>query len=145
MKNTIFYTLAISLCWVLSSPVLAQIYKWVDKNGVQHFSSQPPPKGAKSETVNIKYQRNQTTPDENSKTGAKNVVMYSTEWCGVCKKAKRYFRKNNIKFVEHDIEKSFQAKLRFKKLGGSGVPLIQVGTKTMKGFDANRFKKLYGS
>ncbi|WP_198147347.1 glutaredoxin family protein [Gilvimarinus polysaccharolyticus] len=32
------------------------------------------------------------------------VVMYAS-WCGYCKKARRYFRANNIPFTEYDIEK----------------------------------------
>jgi len=75
----------------------------------------------------------------------KKVTIYSTVWCGVCKKAKRYFEQNNIDYTEYDIEKSFQAKLRFNKMGGKGVPLILIGNQKMSGFDAKKFKKLYGT
>ena len=32
------------------------------------------------------------------------VVMYSTSWCGYCKKAKNYFEANKIAYIEKDIE-----------------------------------------
>ena len=38
------------------------------------------------------------------------VIMYATDWCGYCKKARRYFRKNGISFTEYDIEKDAAAK-----------------------------------
>ena len=46
-----------------------------------------------------------TTADENEPAQRKNVVMYSSEWCGVCKKAKTYFNANDIPFREYDVEK----------------------------------------
>jgi glutaredoxin len=63
---------------------------------------------------------------------------------GVCKRAKRYFKANNIPFVEYDIEKSRKAAREYKKLGGRGVPLILVGKQRMSGFSEAGFKKIYG-
>jgi len=127
---------------LLASICHAQIYKWVDANGIQHFSNRPPPDGASAQTVKLpKFKKkHKSLPTEKKK-----VIIYSTVWCGVCKKAKLYFQQNNIAFKEYDIEKSFQAKLRFKKLGGKGVPLILIGDQKMIGFSKERFKKMYGS
>ena len=69
--------------------------------------------------------------------------MYSASWCGVCKKAKSYFKKNNIPYKVYDVEKSRTGKRAFKRLGGKSVPVIIVGTRRMNGFTASRFEKLY--
>ena len=69
--------------------------------------------------------------------------MYSTTWCGVCKKAKRYFKSKKIPFTEYDIEKSEQAAREFKKLRGRGVPVILVGDSRMNGFSVKNFDRLY--
>lgn len=73
--------------------------------------------------------------------------MYSTVWCGFCKKAKAYFKKKSIAFSERDIEKSSQAKKEYQKLGGGGIPLILVGNRTgtqkISGFSVARFDKAY--
>lgn len=71
------------------------------------------------------------------------VTMYSTSWCGYCRKARRYFNARNIKFKEHDIEKSRWARAQYNKLGGSGVPLIVVGGSIMRGFSVDTFESLY--
>jgi glutaredoxin len=73
----------------------------------------------------------------------KNVVIYSASWCGVCKKAKTYFRRNGIPFTEYDIEKGTRAKRMYKKLGATGVPVIIVGRKRMNGFSEAGFNRIY--
>ena len=37
-----------------SSVALAQVYRWVDENGVTHLSSEKPPAGVKAERIDIK-------------------------------------------------------------------------------------------
>lgn len=43
--------------------------------------------------------------------------MYCAAWCGICKKANEYFKANNIKYKEYDIDKSSKGKRILKKLG----------------------------
>lgn len=71
------------------------------------------------------------------------VVMYSTDWCGYCKKARDYFRSQNIAFVEYDIEKNPQARRQYDALGAKGVPVILVGDKRMNGFSVSGFQGIY--
>jgi glutaredoxin len=71
--------------------------------------------------------------------------MYATDWCPHCARAREHFRKNGIDYVEHDIEKSPQARSEHQRLGGRGVPLILVGEQRMNGFNAARFDALFGS
>ena len=133
----------------------AGIYKWTDENGKVHFGDRPPG-AAKAEQVELKintYTSPEIIPHSSGSieqgrvvTGKKRrVVMYSTEWCGVCKKAKRYFQAKKIPFKEYDVEKSSKGKRDFKKLKGRGVPVILVGKSRMNGFSVARFNKLYES
>lgn len=69
--------------------------------------------------------------------------MYSTKWCGVCKKAKAYFQANQIPFREYDIEESQRARKQFEKYNGKGVPLILVGKQKMSGFSTASFERIY--
>jgi len=70
------------------------------------------------------------------------VTMYSTSWCGYCKKARRLFERNDIPFEELDIEKSADALQAYQALGGRGVPLIKVGDKVVYGFSYQRIRSL---
>lgn len=70
------------------------------------------------------------------------VVMYATAWCPYCAKARAYFAKSGIAYIEHDVEKSAAAKAEFKRLGGRAVPLIVVGREKMDGFSETGFELL---
>lgn len=77
-------------------------------------------------------------------TSGRRVVMYSTEWCGVCKQAKAFFAQNGVPYVDRDIEKDAAARRDFEAKGGTGVPLIDVGGEVVKGFSPDRIRKLLG-
>ena len=131
--------------------VSAEIYRWVDGQGKVHFTDNPP-QTAKSQTVKLQI-NSFTSPsvekftfDESLISKRKvsaDVVMYSTEWCGYCKQASKYFRENKIAFTEYDVEKSEKGKRDYKKLNGKGVPIILVGDKRMNGFSPGAFDRIY--
>jgi len=73
----------------------------------------------------------------------KQVTMYSTSWCGYCRKARETFTRQGISFKELDIEKDADAKQAYDALGGRGVPLILIDGEKMTGFDVRSFKKVY--
>jgi len=151
--NSIRLILA-SLCLVLlviSTHSYGQLYKWVDADGSVHYGDSPPENanleqitGKVSSYTSVSVETNAL--DANNSTlgnGPKRVVMYSTSWCGYCRKAARHFRKNNIPFSERDIEKSASAAREYKKLNGRGVPVILIGKKRINGFDAKTFDGIY--
>ncbi len=128
-----------------TKPAASEIFKWVDEQGKVHFTDAPP---ADVNTEQLELRIN-TYPAVEIKPlverlGKKDkVVMYSASWCGMCKKAKQHFRKNNIAYVAYDVEKSRIGKMDFKRLGGKSVPIIIVGDKRMNGFTASKFDSLY--
>ena len=71
------------------------------------------------------------------------VVLYATSWCPYCKKAREYFKANNVQYLEYDIEKDEQAKRMYDLVGGSGVPVILVNGKKIQGFNRAKFEALY--
>ncbi|BFM18675.1 glutaredoxin domain-containing protein [Maricurvus nonylphenolicus] len=140
-----------SILLLVCATATAEIYKWVDKNGKTHFSDKKP---AHLEAEEVKLRVNSFKhvsyevlgPEEEKPAKTRDeVVMYSTEWCGYCKKARNYFQKNNIPFKEYDIEKSSKAKKEYDSLGGRGVPLIKYGKKLMNGFSIEGFEKFYNN
>lgn len=68
------------------------------------------------------------------------VVMFATDWCGYCARARAYFAENGIAYAEHDIDRSPAAQAQFKRLGGRGVPLILVGGERVDGFNELAFE-----
>jgi glutaredoxin len=121
----------------------AEVYKWIDLNGKIQFSDKKPER-IKAEELKLKVNTytNVTFDDSVFDVGPK-VVMYSTNWCHYCKKARQYFNKNNIAYTEYDIDKNKKAKRRYKKMGATGVPVILVGKKRMNGFNKKGFERIY--
>jgi len=146
-----YFLLLVSI-WLIASPVSAEVYKWTDEEGITHYSDKKPEnqdvtqlefKIATYDTVSYGTVNDSVEKANTKEANKKNVVMYSASWCGVCKKAKKYFRRNGISFKEYDIEKSKKAKRKYKKLGATGVPVIIVGRKRMNGFSEAGFKRIY--
>jgi glutaredoxin len=76
------------------------------------------------------------------------VTLYRTSWCGVCVSAAKYFRQNDIAFVEKDIEKDPGAQAEMLQKAQSvgrkptGVPVIDFHGHLMFGFDRATIESL---
>ena len=83
-----------------------------------------------------KVLRAKPVPEKKADKGLpEGVVMYSTEWCGICRRARNYFEVHRIAYQDIDIEKSEAGRDEYRKLGGKGVPLIVANGKVIRGFN----------
>ncbi|NNF15727.1 MAG: glutaredoxin family protein [Gammaproteobacteria bacterium] len=73
---------------------------------------------------------------------AGEVVLYSTAWCGYCRKTRRFFTRHDIPFIDLDVEKSPSARAAFERIGGRGVPVVTVGDEIVHGYNLARLRKL---
>jgi glutaredoxin len=72
------------------------------------------------------------------------VVMYTTKTCPACTAAKAYFAKRHVQYREIDVQSDAKGMEEFRKLGGSGVPLIMVNGEKMEGFNEKRLEAALG-
>lgn len=142
---------------ILPTNVGAGIYKWVDAEGQVQFSDRPPPQAGVEQVelgeintykgVSVEEYQDigpAEKPRGDQRPGkAKKVVMYSASWCGVCTRAKRFFKAEGIPFRELDVDENSKAKREWERMNASGVPVILVGGKRMNGFSEKRFMELY--
>ena len=68
------------------------------------------------------------------------VVMYKTEWCPYCKKARDYINSLGVALAEYDIEKDASKAAEMHSKGGNGVPLIDVEGIIIRGYSARAIK-----
>ncbi|MBT9567927.1 MAG: glutaredoxin family protein [Thiobacillus sp.] len=128
---------------LFASPIHAGVYKWTDAQGRTQYSDKPPPA---AKTTQLKLQTYTGQAQVGQVVGADSgVTIYTTEWCGVCKRAKAFFNQNGVPFREWDVEKTEYGAAKFKQFGGNGVPLITVGSEKMTGFDGSRFMELWNA
>jgi len=133
----------------------AGIYKWIDADGRVQFSDRPPAEAGAEQVelspintykgVSIEsYEEPEDPGSKGRKPGkSKKVVMYSASWCGVCTRARRFFKAEGIPFRELDVEKSQSAKREWERMNARGVPVILVGDQRMTGFSEAGFMQLY--
>lgn len=67
--------------------------------------------------------------------GDQKLVMYVTQSCGYCKRARQYFQERGLAVREFDIERSPAARRDFAALHGGGTPLIYKGFHSAYGFN----------
>lgn len=72
----------------------------------------------------------------------KRIQMYTSDSCGRCVQAKEYFKKNNIEYIEHNINKNSQARKELIGMGYMSVPVILINEEHVLGFDLNRIEQL---
>ncbi len=72
------------------------------------------------------------------------IVLYSVSWCPHCAEAKEYFTRNNIPFINRDVELDPDAmELLQTRYKSTGVPVIVLGNddKILKGFSRDAFER----
>ncbi|MBL7055222.1 glutathione S-transferase N-terminal domain-containing protein [Candidatus Woesearchaeota archaeon] len=70
------------------------------------------------------------------------VKIYSTPTCPWCKKAKEFFKANNVKFTDIDVSADEAAqKEMVEKSGQMGVPVIEIDGKILVGFDQGKIEE----
>ena len=129
------------LALVFAWPASAGVYKWTDAQGRTQYSDTPPPT---AKSTQLKLQSFTGAAQVSQAWGADSgVTIYTTQWCGVCKRARAFLTQNAVPFREWDVEKTDYGATKFRQLGGSGVPLITVGAEKMAGFDADSFMAMW--
>lgn len=87
-------------------------------------------------------------PDVDPAPAGGPIIVYKTEWCGVCKQLESYLKRKGVEYVTKDIEadSSAAAELAAKAeragVPMGSVPMIDVGGELLRGFDRARLEAL---
>ena len=73
----------------------------------------------------------------------KKVVIFTTPTCSWCRRAKKYFQQNRIRFHEIDVTKDPRGAREMVRLTRQqGVPVILINNRPLVGFDKAKIDKL---
>lgn len=72
--------------------------------------------------------------------GQPTVILYGTDWCGYCAKARSFFKENGIQYTDLDVEKTTEGYEGHKKAGGNGVPVIVIGDQVLHGYSEEQMR-----
>jgi glutaredoxin-like YruB-family protein len=68
--------------------------------------------------------------------GGHEVVVYTTSWCGWCKKTLAWLDAKGVDYENRDVETNAEwAEERHDLTGSGGVPVIVIDGEVIKGFD----------
>ena len=126
--------LPLLLLVVLSSHSFAGVYKWIDDNGQIHFGDNPPePEISEEVTVTVNTYTS-VSYDASTYDTQGQLIFYTKDDCGFCKKARRYMNANGIIYDERNLDRSRAARIQHKRLKASGVPVFLKGKRRMNGY-----------
>ncbi|HOQ40418.1 MAG TPA: glutaredoxin family protein [Fervidobacterium sp.] len=74
------------------------------------------------------------------------IKIYTTPTCPWCKKAKEYFKQRGLSYTEIDVSKDQRAAEEMvRKSGQMGVPVIEIGSQIIVGFDKAKIERILGT
>lgn len=75
--------------------------------------------------------------------GASEVVLYSTSWCGWCRKTMAWLDERGIDYENRDIEKNdtWRDEL-IEKTGRTSIPMVEIDGEVIQGYDPDRMEAL---
>ncbi len=134
----------------------AEVFRYRDEAGREHFvdsaekvpeqfrDAAQPSKGRVSKLPSRDYEKQERTSPSFA-AGSTKVTMFVTSWCGYCKQAEEFLKSNGVNYERYDIERDSVGRKKYEALGGGGFPLIQIGSKVIRGFDKRAIAEALGT
>jgi glutaredoxin len=82
------------------------------------------------------------TADAPTASASTAVVLYSAEWCGACRKAKRHLARRGIEYEERDIDQPVHAEALLRRTGSRAIPVLDVDGRVVTGFSQSSYDTL---
>lgn len=76
----------------------------------------------------------------------RDVIVYTTSWCGWCRKTLAFLDQNGIGYENRDIEAddAWRDELE-EKTGGTSIPVVEIDGEIIRGYDPARMRQLLES
>ena len=90
--------------------------------------------------------RKEFTPAKRRALGRNSgVVLYYAEWCGYCKKARRWLDERNVVYDMRDIDIARYSEELMEVSGSRSIPVLSVDGEIVRGFKPTAYEKALGS
>jgi glutaredoxin 3 len=71
------------------------------------------------------------------------VVVYTTAWCGWCRKTLQYLDERNVRYVNKDIEANdWNRQELIEKTGRTSIPVVEIDGELIRGYSEARMDEL---
>src|SRR5262245_23770575 len=131
-------------------------YRYTDASGTMRFVGsldEVPPAFLASarEVANDRVQRATSEPGTRPARAPEravaarqpDVVVYTTSWCGWCRKTLKFLDERGVAFENRDIEadETWRDELR-DKTGSTSIPVVEIDGEIIRGYDPARMDEL---
>jgi glutaredoxin len=147
-RLTLVAVLIASSVFAADPPKTTTLYKSVGPDGTTVYSDSPPASGSPAQVLNYK---NLPASPLSAATLAyiehlrkfkptvpvaatPEVVLFTTTWCGYCRKARAYLTSRGLAYRDVDIETHDGVVAYVQAGGGNGVPLLVANGRHVQGF-----------
>ena len=91
-------------------------------------------------------QRNRAPRPEPALARNREVIVYTTSWCGWCRKTLAFLDKNGVDYENRDIEAddAWRDELE-EKTGSTSIPVVEIDGEIIRGYDPARMRQLLES
>jgi glutaredoxin len=82
-------------------------------------------------------------PAARARAVSAGVVVYSTSWCGWCRKTMAWLDENGVAYENRDIERNpaWRDEL-LEKTGATSIPVVEIDGELIRGFSPDRMAEL---
>jgi glutaredoxin len=129
-----------------SAEVLAQAYRWVDKDGRVHYSDTKPPPSATRSVDQISTRSGTVSAQPlgyalQQAMKVNPVKLYTYSGCKTaCADAKALLEKRGVPYTEISVDAPDKRDELKRVSGGANVPVLVVGTTVKQGFEAGMYE-----
>ena len=158
MKKIMLFIVLFSVSF--TTPIFADIYKYVDKDGKSHYvtnkdkvpaqyqnqldESLDLPPLSKTEKVDWDKKIDTSKTYEEKPAQTKKVSVYVAPDCSYCIQIEKLLKKHKVQYTRYDISSDTTGQKRFAYLEGTGTPLIEIDNEIIRGYDPDRVKSSLG-
>jgi len=139
----------------------ASYYQYVDENGSVRFVKglHEVPAKFRDQVGHVEFDRKERKPGAGNTANARRrtyanayaaagpeITVFSTSWCGWCRKTIAWLDDQDIQYTNKDIEADTDHRDEIVRLsGGTSVPVVVIDGEVVRGFNPGRMKQLIGS
>jgi len=124
-------------------------YQYVDASGTVRFADRledvPADKRAQAGRIEMDpIARAETAkPRAPTRSAAPQVVVYTTSWCGWCRKTLAWLEDRGVDYVNKDIEANPHHRDELvEKTGRTSIPVVEIDGSLVRGYDPERMASL---
>ena len=114
--------------------------RWRDRVGFVELAEPPPLSPAEA--------RRSARADSSSGKSAesnRSVVLYSADWCGYCRQARRHLEDRRVPYELRDVDVPATKEELLARTGGKGIPVLDLDGRILRGYSRGSYDDLLNS